>query len=305
MNKRPRRRIGVIAGVAALAILATGCSVANTDSSHIALHYTGGSLSSQTFKDCVPAGKREVNGVSDKHFYYPANIAARTFTFSEDKGADSAPLTASTKNTQELVVRGTISFTFSTDCTPFTDASGKEWPGGKLQKFHEAIGRKTWGEGPVYSEDTETDVGKGWLPMLSVYIKNVVDRAIDNEALKYTWQQLYSDTTTKAQWEKDVVAAIPDLVKAQAGEDFFTVTNVLLQKPDIPGALKEQLTAKEAAILRGEASAEDQKAAKNWPGGIQAYLAYQRQLAINKAIAEGKVKVIPVPDGATLMLPVE
>lgn len=300
------RRIGAGFVVAALGASLVGCSVANTDSSHVALHYSAGPLSSQKFSSCVPAGTREVNGASDNHFYYPANVAARTYTFSEDEGADSKPLTVSTKNTQELVVRGSISFTFNTDCTEYTDANGILWPGGKLQKFHEAIGRKDWGnQGPVYAEDTDADVGPGWRGMLDVYIKNVVDRALDNEALKYTWQELYSNTTTKAQWEKDVTAAIPNLVKAQAGEDFFTVTNVLLQKPDIPGALKEQLTAKEAAVLRGEASAEDQKAASNWPGGIQAYLAYQRQLAINKAIAEGKVKVIPVPDGANLNIPIE
>jgi len=280
------------AGAAAVILgSATGCSTVNTAPDQVALHYSGGSFSSQQFKECVNPGTRNVNGPGEHYFYYPQG--QRSFKFSDDPGSDTKPLTASTKDQQELVVRGTITFTLNTSCTAFTDSSGREWPGGMLQKFHDTIGRKY----SAYATDGGDEPGEGWDRMLGVYIKDLADRSIDNEALKYGWEQLYNSAESKATWEKDVVAAIPDLIRRQAGEDFFAISSIVLQKPDISTALKEQLAAKQAAVLRGQAATVDQKTAESWPGGIAAYLAYQQQLAINKAITDGKVQILPVPQG--------
>lgn len=289
--RNPTKALIIAAGAATLVLASTGCSTVNTAPDQVSLHYSGGSFSSQDFKACVDPGTRNVNGPGEKYFYYPTG--QRTYKFAED-GGDAGPLTASTKDQQEVVVRGTITFSLNTSCEKFTDSNGREWTGGKLQKFHDTIGRKF----TAYSTEGGKEPGDGWDRMLGVYIRDIADRAIDNEALRYGWEQLYNSTETKAQWERDVVKAIPPLVKAQAGEDFFTINNIVLQKPDISVALKEQLAAKQAAILRGQAAAEDRKSAETWPGGVQAYLAYQQQLAINKAIADGKVRVIPVPQGS-------
>lgn len=291
--------------LAALAVLAlaglTACSSVNTDSGQAALHYNGGEYSSKKFDACVPPSTRRNNqGWSELFFYYPQG--RRDFTFSADSGADSGPLTASTKDQQELTVRGTISFTLNTSCATFTDAAGKEWKGGKFQKFHETIGSKNWGGHRAYSTDEDAEHGAGWDDLIGVYIKNVADRAIDNEALKYTWAELYNNSAKKAQWEKDVVGAIPDLVKRQAGEDFFTINSIVLQKPDISEVLKVQLAEKQAAILRGDAAEQDKLTAKNWPGGINAYNEYQRQRSVNKAIEGGQVKVIPIPQGSSIIV---
>jgi hypothetical protein len=286
-----KRALTVLAGATLTALAAAGCSTVNTAPDQIALHYSGGSFSSQTFKECISPGTRNVNGPGEHYFYYPTG--QRTFKFSDDAGSDSKPLTASTKDQQELVVKGTITFTLNTSCDKFTDSTGREWPGGKLQKFNDTIGRKY----SAYATEGNVEPGDGWDQMLGVYIKDIADRAIDNEALKYGWESLYNDVSSKAKWEQDVIGAIPALVKAQAGEDFFTINNVVLQKPDISSALKEQLAAKQAAVLRGQAAQVDQKTAESWPGGIAAYLAYQQQLAINKAITDGKVQILPVPQG--------
>lgn len=293
---RFKRVLLAVCGLAVVGVSATACSVANTAPDQVALHYSGGTFSSQKFQNCVDPGTRKTYGAGDKYFYYPTG--QRTFKFSNDGGSDTKPLTASTKDQQELSVSGTITFTLNTSCEKFKDSTGREWPGGMLQKFNDTVGRKF----QAYSSDGGSEPGSGWDKMLSVYIKDTTDRAVDNEALKYGWEDLYNNVETKTQWEKDVVSKIPDLVKQLSGDDFFTINSVLLQKPDISSVLKEQLAAKQAAILRGQAAAQDQKAAENWPGGIQAYLAYQQQLAINKAITDGKVQVIPIPQGSGVIV---
>lgn len=283
-----RKTITVLAGAGLIALAATGCSTVNTAPDQVALHYSGGSFSSQTFKECVNPGVRAVNGPSDKHYYYPQG--QRTFKFSTDDGSDSGALTASTKDSQELVVKGTVTFTLNTDCA-------------RLRKFHEQIGRKY----TAYTEDSGAEPSAGWDRMIGVYIKDVLDRAVDNEALKYGWLELYNSTESKARWEHDVLGAFPALVKSLAGDDYFTINAVVLQKPDIADGLKAQLRGKQEATLRAEAANVDRKTAESWPGGIQAYLAYQQQLAINKAITDGKVRIIPIPQGSgiNVTLPAE
>lgn len=289
------RRIAPLALLVALGAAACG-TVAIPAPDQKALVFDGGVVVSaaQKFKKCLDPATRERQGSGDKVFYYPAGL--RSYKFSSDEGSDAGPLTASTRDSIDLVVKGTVSFTLNPDCSKYTDAAGKEWPGGKLQKFHDTIGRKFG----AFTEEENTEPSDGWDRMIGTYIKDVVDRAVDNEAIKYGWAELYGDTSKKAQWERDVISAIPALVKAQAGEDFFTVNNITLQKPDLPEGLKNQLRQTQEAVERGKTSAVDRETAAKWPGGPAAYAAYQRQLAINKAIAEGKVKIIPVPEGVSV-----
>lgn len=284
--------------LAGAALTMAGCSSVDTAPDQVALHYAGGGVADERrFETCVGSSElHNFDGVGETYAYYPTG--QRAFKFSTDEGADAGPLTASTRDQQELVVRGVITFTLNTSCKPFTDADGRRWPGGKLQKFHELIGRKF----SAAADGPDVEPPAGWDKLLGVYIKDIADRAIDNEALRYGWEQLYNDAAKKAQWEKDVIAAIPDLVKRQAGEDYFTINSIVLQKPDIADVLKGQLAAKQAAVLRGQASEVDKATAKNWPGGISAYLDYQRQLAVNKAIEEGKVKVLPIPQGSAVIV---
>jgi hypothetical protein len=77
---------------------------------------------------------------------------------------------------------------------------------------------------------------------------------------------------------------------------------VLLQKPGVPGALKAELENNEAAQLAAKTAQTNNDAAANWPGGISAYLEYQKALAVNEAIKSGKVKVIPVPYGSPVIV---
>lgn len=292
-----RRRL-TAALVALAAALTAGCSIANTTASEVALQYGAGPLDSRTFVQCVPSSTREVNDINDDHYYYPAG--QRDFTFGGNgEGIDSAALTSTTQDAQEISVSGTVKFTLNTDCSEYTDPTGKKWPGGKLQFFHELIASK-------YSA-APTDGGEsmpgGWAALLRNYLGAALDRAADNEALKFGWQQLFTDTAKKAEWEQAVLKQLPEILKSLTqGVDLITVNSVLLQKPGIQPQLVSGLTEKQAAELRNQAAEVDKLAAANFPGGIAGYQAYQQQQAINQAIKDGKVSVLPVPQGSPVIV---
>lgn len=283
--------------VAAALLVLAGCSIGNTAPDQVALHYRAGPFDSRTFVDCTSPGTRNVDDVNDDHFYYPAG--QRDYTFSPDSGADSAPLTSTTQDSQEIQVTGTVKFSLNTDCTPFTDHDGKQWPGGRLQMFHELIANK-YSAAPT---DDGTPMTAGWTTLLRNYVGAAVDRASDNEALKYGWQALYTNTATKAGWERDVLAQVPTVLKGlTGGEDLFTISGIVLQKPGIAPALQAGLTDRQAAELRSQAADVDKQAAASFPNGIAGYQAYQQQQAVNEAIKSGRVQVLPVPQGSGVIV---
>lgn len=279
----------------AVAVLLTACSIGNPTSSEVSLQYGSSPFDSRKFVECET--ERDVSDVNDDHYYYPSG--QRDFTFGEGDGIDSAPLTSTTQDSQEIQVTGTVKFTLNTDCSPFTDPTGKEWPGGKLQMFHELIAYK-YDAAPT---DGGEQMKAGWSALLRNYVGAALDRATGNEALKYPWQKLYTDAPTKAQWEKDVLAQLPKtLVTLTQGVDLITISSVLLQKPGIQPQLVQGLTDKQAAELRSEAAEVDKEAAANFPGGMAGYQAYQQQQAVNEAIKSGKVQVLPVPQGSPVIV---
>lgn len=288
MNKK------LLAAVLAVGIAVSGCTVVNTAPDEVALHYSGGSLSSQTFENCVTTGVREVDGPGDYHYYYPQG--QRDFKFSSDEGSDFGPLTSSTKDSIELIVKGIVTFTVNTSCEPFTDSDGKVWPGGKLQKFHEMLGKKS----NVPGVD-QNGVGDGWKAFLGKYVKDVVDRTVDLESSKLNHSDLYNDANVRAQWELNVVGSIASQVEGLMGSDFLKINKVVLQKPDLPDTLKNELVNAEAARLRSTTAGIDLETAKKF-GSIEAYIEYQSKVTVNKAITDGKVQILPVPYGSPVII---
>lgn len=289
------RTTGVLVGIGLIGLM-TGCTVADPDTSQVAIHYTGGPFSSQNFDYCVAPGVREAGGTSDYDYYYPNG--QRTYTFSDAPGSDASPIRVSTANQTELIVRGTVAFTLNTDCATYTDSSGKEWKGGKLQRFHDTIGRH---KGAFANEGGEAQP-QGWKDVLAQYVGGPAEKAMDNAGLGFQWQQLYSDADAKSKWEQRVLEELPKLIIAQAGADHFIINNIQLQKPDVPDSLRAELESAQAAGLRKSTADIDKSAAENFPGGVQGYLAYQQQLAINKAISEGKANINVVPQGSSIVV---
>lgn len=303
--KKWQRVAAVMSAGAVLAL--TGCSVADPSPSQVALHYSNGPFSSQVFQDCVPQGQLKYQGVSDDHYYYPTG--QRSFKFSTDQGSDFPPMQITAEG-QVMEVSGTMAFTLDTSCAPWDDKDKdgnvtKHWPGGLLQKFHETLATQDG----AYSTKGGTEPGAGWDKLIGKYVKDTTERAITNEALRFGWFQLFTDSKSKSDWERDVVTKVPDLVAAQMGAPYLHVDNILLQKPDPSASLKAGLAAKQEADLRSQAAEVDKRAALNFPGGIDAYVLYQQRLgalalqhSIAKAVDDGRIKAVPVPAGSPVIV---
>lgn len=296
-----RNRFAAIAAAVLAGAVLAGCTIASPTPQNQGLNYTNGPFEGRAFASCNTSGERNVDGVWNDHYYYPKG--QRTFAFSLDKGADSKPLSVATKDSIELVASGLVAFHLNTNCDAWKDKDGREWPGGRMQKFHEQYGSKKYDGKVAYSTDEGDDNGgPGWAGFVNVNVKSVIDRAMDTEGSLYPWPDLYSNAETRKAWEDAVVKTIPDLIADQLGGDLIVVDNVLIQKPSVPGSLKKELENNEAAQLAAKTAKTNIAAAKDFPGGLVAYQAYQQALAVNDAIKSGKVKVLPIPSGSPIIV---
>ena len=278
-----RRLALTLAGVTAVVGLTACSSYATPDTSQVGLAYTGGSWDSKAFQKCIAPGGNEVIDNGGETFYYPAGT--RTWTFSTMPGADSGPILVSTANNQELVQSGTITFTLNTDCTPYTDAQGRAWPGGPLQAFHDKVGRSAG----AFFTDESTQVPQGWRDTLGKYLGGPANRVMDLKGGEYTWEQLYADPTKVNEWIGKVKTDIPAQLAALSGGDtYFTIVDIQLDKPDLPPGLKAQFQQAEVDRKTRENAAANQAAASQFPGGPvaqQEWRAREADIALKEAEA--------------------
>lgn len=301
---RPLKALLILAALVGFAAPLSGCAVADPDTSQAVLRYSGGWFSSQAFDTCIGPGIRDVTTLGMQHFYYPNG--QRTATFSDGPGADAPPLSVSTKNGVKVNVRGTVTFRLNTSCTPYKEYKivngqqvlDREWPGGLFQRFHDTIGRHS----NAYATSGGEPQPPGWDDVIKVYVIGPISKAANDAGLNYTWQELYSDPVKNAEWQKAVIGELPQLVTAQAGADHFLVDNVQLLQPTLPDALNAEIDNNQAAGLRHNTADTDKATAQQFPGGVNGYLEYLRQLAINDAIRSGQVRVIPVPQGSGVIV---
>lgn len=290
-----RTRIVAAVGLTALALV--GCSSVSTSASEVALQYEGGPIDSPAYYACFGGGTKEFNDAEDVHYYYPTG--QRDFSFGDGEGLDSAALSSTTQDAQEVKVSGTVKFTMNLSCAEFKDPSGKVWPGGTAQFFHELFGSKD----RAYNTEGGQGYGEGWSKMLRQYMGFAVDREVDDNALEFTLPALNTDRQAKDSWEDAVRRGLPETLKAMTGGvELFRINDVLLQRPGVRPEIADANAERQAAQIRAQAVEIDKQAAASFPGGIVAYQAYQQQQAINEAIKSGKVKVLPIPAGSPIMV---
>lgn len=295
------KTIALVAALAAVG-LATGCSVADPNPSEVALKYNGGLFSNQQFLGCVPPGSRQVAGAGDSYFYYPHGTRTYNFAGSPGQpapGADEGAILVNTKNNVQMVVTGSITFTLNESCTPFTDKNGHHWPGGMLQKFHDTIGRSH----NMAATDSNADFGgqNAWTAGLNLFLGAPASKALNNAGLSYNWQDLYSNLQARNDFVQRAEADIKTLITQQAGDDFFQIQNVQVDQPQPPGSTIAQMTALQDQQIQNQQAQQAQQLAANFPGGIAGYQDYQQKQAINKAISDGKVPILPVPFGSAVI----
>lgn len=257
----------VLAFVALMVITVARPTTVSTGPDQVALHYKDGPFSSRRFADCISPSTRVWDGPGDRHFAYPSSQT--NFVFGA--GGDGAAITFVTKDGIEMTVDGVANLLLNTDCKA-------------LQAFHDLIGNRY----NAYMDGSERS--EGWRNMLSVYIARPLQTAIDRAGQKYTYTELYVDPASKAKWESDVVAALPELVNRQTDGDvaFFENFAITLQKPEPPQAVKDALIEQQEAVARAKA-AEAEAAAKQ--------KAAEAQIAVERAEAAKiaqRIKVLGV-----------
>ena len=306
VSRRRATRLGLLGvGVALLA----ACSTVSTGAQEVALEYGGGSFDSASFVKCFGGGfKSTTEGASDVYRYYPTG--QRDFSFGQGRGLDSAALTSTAKGAVTLQVEGTVKFTMRLSCREFVqkDEDGKRiktWPGGTAQFFHELIGSKDFDGGHAYNEEGSQHYGPGWSGMLRQYVGFAVHRVVDDAALRFTSDELTTDSTAKVEWERAVLEGLPEVLRQMTGGvEEFKIESVLLQRPALPRAIADANVDKAAATIRAETTDIDKATADRFPGGMEAWLRYQDQQAANEALKEAarQGKVLPVPYGSPVIV---
>lgn len=297
------RKLSMAILTAASLIGVAGCSVADPNPSEVALKYNGGPFSNQQFLGCVTPGTRDINGPNDNYFYYPHGT--RTYNFlgapgQPANGAEEGAISVNTKNNVQMLVTGSITFTLNESCAPFKDSNGHYWPGGMLQKFHDTIGRSH----AMFAGDSNADFGGNttWTQGLNLFLGKPASKALNNAGLAYTWQQLYSDLTARNAFVAQAEADIKTLIRQQAGDDFFLIQNVQVDQPQPPDSTIDEMNKLQNQQIQNQQAAQAQQLAASFPGGINGYLEYQQKKAVNDAISSGKVQILPVPMGSSIIV---
>ena len=273
-----KRSLALAALCGAAVLTTTGCTVTSNQPDQTAVLYADGMFHDTDFKDCIDPAVRDYSSFFSKSYQYPSG--QRTFTFNGPRDApeevsearDAEQLDAVTSNNVQMFIDGSITFRLNTDCET-------------LRQFHEDIGLKN-----------------SWSETLRIYILQPLRDAIATETKKYTWQELYSDAAKRQQWAENVKAALPQRVADIARGAYFDEFNVVIQQPRIPQDLLDALRQAEVAIQQNNAQQQRNVQVDSEIVSIQklvavlgvdGYVTYQ-------AIKDGKIQVIPVPQGGAI-----
>lgn len=261
-----KKKSAIIAASALSVALLAGCSV-STGPSEVALEYDAGTFSSTTFDKCVNPGNREWLGPEDQSFVYPAG--QRNYVFkNNDENSDRGAYGVITKDPVSLDVEGQITFELNTDCEV-------------LKTFHERIGKD-----------------KDWSGILSVYLDQALNRAIQEATTGFTWNELLNDNVKKQAWDKAVLEKLPEYVKQATGGEYFRNFGVTLQKPILPQKITDAINGVEEARqnnikqeMQNATITTELDSIKELVAvlGVNGYLGYS-----------GKVQIVPVPDGSAV-----
>lgn len=270
-----RKLTAALIGLPVVAVL-TGCSLSPAPD-QAGLIYDAGPLSTTSFQECVAPGSRSFYGPADREYTYPAG--QRTYVFGGGEESDIDYIRVADKDGIDLGVAGQLRFTLNTDCDT-------------LVQFHEKIGLKY-------------DGGKDWSGILAVYLQQPLRKAITEATQGQTWRELYQDPKKKADWENAVKNALPAAIEQATGGAYFINIDLSLQKPVLPQQLTDQLLATQRATEATLAQEEENKRLEKKAEGEKALIDLYGadNYVLLKAIEDGKIQILPVPQGAIINLP--
>ncbi|PZG51338.1 hypothetical protein C1I98_08925 [Spongiactinospora gelatinilytica] len=288
--------IGAVVAVVALGFALAGCSRVSTRPDEVILHYAGGTFEAIAFDRCInPSSGATLLGPGDTAYSYP--FGQRTFDFSGSEDSESRPISIVSRDNVEMQVAGSATFTLNTDCRT-------------LRHFHERIGLKFG----AYSKESGSS-SSGWDKMLNFYFKQPLDRAMDAASQEFEWRKLFNDPAVKQQWEQRVGQLARQFIKETAGADYFCSPNfggagdcgdvvLTIQKPEPPESLVNALAAEQAAKAENIAQAQRNAKVRTELESIKDLVGVlgPQGAVLWKAIQDGKVEVIPVPQDGNITI---
>jgi len=286
-----KRVLSAVALAAALVVAAAGCTISNTAPDFRGLHYTGGAFSSTNFVKCQDPGTRVQDGPDDKHYYYP--MGQRTFSFTDREGAETPPIAIKTKDSQEMTVKGFVTFELNPDCDT-------------LKRFHEVIGLKYRA---FFTED-EMDNGQlsaGWLSFLGDYLAVPLNSTMDRAGLQSGWRTLYTSNDAISAFEDYAAKNLPAEVDRAIGTPgLVTVKQVNIETPQPSPELLDALKKTEVAKAENEAQKQKNEVARTKFQSMQdckaAGLSENTCLLI-KLAEDGSIPFLPIGPGGMVVTP--
>jgi hypothetical protein len=247
--------------MAVLAMLSlTSCVGPRPEQQMVALQFEGGAVvpAAQKFIRCVPGGQRGDWDSGGHTYTYPSD--QRVVDFTEGKGHDRDPIHVLSKDGVELAVPGQLQYYLNTDCA---SGEGKDAEKSPIVQFHLNLGRRygaSFNNGP-------NEVPGGWREIQRLYIETPLETAMDRISQEYNWRDLVFNPATKAEWEKKVLALVPELVNRTTPTEveFYNKFQPLIGVPTLVGEAGKQA---QQAIIDGqrrvaEAQAKEAEARAN------------------------------------------
>ena len=271
-------KIKTITAIVAAAVVLTGCSTVSTNPDEQAVRYKNPAMGAKTFKQCYGPSQYDMNSIFNKGFTYPAGQRVYSFI---GEGGDGDTFQVVTKDGVTLEVEGALRFQLTDDCE-------------LLKQFHEKIGLK------IEAYDDE-----GWAKFLNVYLRAPINRALTDATQGLNWADIYSNPEVKGQWEKKVQELLPRYVAQTIGGGYVTNYEVTLQKPILPEQLESALRDTQVAIEQEKAQEARNTQVDTELESIKKLVEVLGPDAYNvyQAIKDGRISVLPVPQGTDVTVP--
>lgn len=258
-----------VAAIAALTL--TACGGVNLSSTQTALHYSGGAVQAQKFKDCVKPSSRDNFAPGDKFYTYQTDL--RSFAATGGDKAESGPIEVLSKEKEVVRIPVTVAFNLKTDCKTLRD-------------FHDTIGAKY----SAYNNDKGVP-GDGWRDLLNYAIGAPLNTTLDSLSEKQTFNDLIGNEEVRRALETAIDKNLPDQISKRTGsKQFFENFEIQVQKPSLANqAILDAIAGQNAAVEQGRAA--EAKAKADGAAAIAAAEAARLAAAKNAQAAQAQVAV--------------
>lgn len=237
-----KRILIAIALMLSVVFAASACSLSDdqaTDPSYQTLRYEGGDTGGSKFKECLDPGQKIAT--NDKLYPYPTTQRQDTWDsdFYVDNDGDGVSEGTADHKDLQLTAKGGVTvdakvkvdFALNTSCSKVTDETGKVWPGGVVQAFHELVG-KTRGAYFNVGDSGNKAYSDGWIWAMDNYITIPVVNDLTSQAKSYTPDDLWQDASAADAMEEQLKENIEAEINAGMETDlqFYHIAGIQIYK---------------------------------------------------------------------------